>query len=50
MASASAFAIDSMNYPEALGTLAGDDTIFIAAKSAILANHLMEKMISLTEE
>jgi transcriptional regulator of arginine metabolism len=50
MASASAAAIDSMHFPEAMGTIAGDDTIFIATKSALVANHLMEKMRALAEE
>ena len=47
MAGASASTIDSLNFPEVVGTLAGDDTIFIAAKSSILASHLVEKLKSL---
>lgn len=50
LAPACASAIDSLDFPEVLGTIAGDDTIFIAARSAILANHLMERMKELTEE
>ena len=50
LAPACASAIDSMNYPEVLGTIAGDDTIFIASRSAILANHLMERMKTLTDD
>ncbi|MHB8961779.1 MAG: arginine repressor [Saccharofermentanales bacterium] len=44
MAPASASAIDSMKFSEVLGTIAGDDTIFIATKSAILANHLVDRI------
>ena len=47
MAGASASTIDSLNLPEVVGTLAGDDTIFIATKSTILANHLLEKLKAL---
>lgn len=47
MAGASASTIDSLNFPEVVGTLAGDDTIFIATKSTILANHLVERLKAL---
>lgn len=47
MAGASASTIDSLNFPEVVGTLAGDDTIFIATKSSILANHLLDKLKAL---
>lgn len=49
MAGASASTIDSLNFPEVVGTLAGDDTIFIATKSSILANHLLERLKALME-
>ena len=47
MAGASASTIDSLDFPEAAGTIAGDDTIFIATKSSILANHLVERLKAL---
>lgn len=47
MAGASASTIDSLDFPEVAGTIAGDDTIFIATKSAILANHLVERLKTL---
>ena len=47
MAGASASTIDSLNLPEVVGTIAGDDTIFIATKSTILANHLVERLKAL---
>lgn len=47
MAGASASTIDSLELPEVIGTLAGDDTIFVATKSTILANHLVERLKSL---
>jgi transcriptional regulator of arginine metabolism len=50
MAPACASAIDSMKFPEVIGTIAGDDTIFIATKSAILANHLVERIKNMKVE
>lgn len=44
MAAASASTIDSLNFPEVIGTIAGDDTIFIATKSSIFANHLVKRI------
>ncbi|MHB1485396.1 MAG: arginine repressor [Saccharofermentanales bacterium] len=44
MAGASASTIDSLDFPEVAGTIAGDDTIFIATKSSLLANHLVERL------
>lgn len=44
MAGASASTIDSLDFSEVVGTIAGDDTIFIATKTAILANHLVERL------
>lgn len=44
MAGASASTIDSLNFPEVAGTIAGDDTIFIATKTSLLANHLVERL------
>lgn len=44
MAGASASTIDSLGFPEVVGTIAGDDTIFIAAKTSLLANHLVERL------
>ena len=44
MAPASASAIDSFNFEEVAGTIAGDDTIFIATKSHLLASRLTERI------
>ncbi len=48
MASACASAIDSMKFPEVVGTIAGDDTVFVATKSALLANHLVDRIKNMT--
>lgn len=47
MASASASALDSLEIDEISGTLAGDDTVFIATKSAVLAHRLTERIKAL---
>jgi len=47
MAPASASAIDSFNFDEVTGTIAGDDTIFIATKSPLIAAKLTERIKSL---
>jgi transcriptional regulator of arginine metabolism len=39
--------LDSMNIPEAVGTIAGDDTIFIACESADAAKKLTQKLQNL---
>jgi len=44
MAMAVAAALDSMNLPEVVGCIAGDDAIFCATKSEETAVHLMEKL------
>lgn len=44
MADACASAIDALNFHEAVGTVAGDDTIFVAAKSPLMANRLVHAM------
>lgn len=48
MAPACASAVDSMQFAEVAGTIAGDDTVFIATKSALLANHLVERIKNMT--
>lgn len=47
MAMAVAAALDAMSFPEIVGSIAGDDTIFVAAGSAEEAGELMEKIHSL---
>ena len=42
-ANAAAEAIDSMRWPEILGTMAGDNTIFVAVRSAAEAPVVVEK-------
>ncbi|HOQ16385.1 MAG TPA: arginine repressor [Defluviitaleaceae bacterium] len=44
MAMAVAAAMDAFNYPEIVGTIAGDDTIFCAVRSDQEALKLMEKL------
>ena len=44
MANAACAAIDTMNYSDVLGTIAGDDTIFVACKSEEGAKTLCEEM------
>ncbi len=47
MAMAVAAALDGMKFPEIVGSIAGDDTIFIAARDVEEARGLMEKIHSL---
>ena len=47
MAPASASAIDSFSFEEVVGTIAGDDTIFVATKSPLIAMKLTDKIKSL---
>jgi len=43
MAQAAASAIDSLKWPEIVGTIAGDDTIMIVCRAEKLAEELVEK-------
>lgn len=43
-ASPVAFAIDNMHWPEVLGTIAGDDTVFIAAEDKAAVDALMARL------
>lgn len=47
MAQAVCAALDSADYPSVVGTIAGDDTIFIACRTADLAVSLTEELKSL---
>ena len=47
MANAACAVLDSMDFPEILGTLAGDDTILVIAKSELDAVTLYNKINSL---
>jgi len=49
MAPACASAIDSFNFDEVVGTIAGDDTIFVATKSPLIAVKLTERIKSAVE-
>ena len=42
-ANAAGEAIDSMHWPEILGTISGDNTIFVAAKSKEIASSVVDK-------
>ncbi|OJU11966.1 MAG: arginine repressor [Clostridiales bacterium 43-6] len=44
MANAACAAFDSMNYPNVVGTLAGDDTFFVIMRSEKDASALVEKL------
>ena len=46
-AGAVALALDAEHWPEIVGTVAGDDTIFAAAASAAKARKLREKLLDL---
>lgn len=48
MAMAAATALDALKFPEVVGCIAGDDTIFVASHSAEEALMLMEKIKSIT--
>jgi transcriptional regulator of arginine metabolism len=48
MAMAAASALDALGYPEVVGCVAGDDTIFAAAHTAQEARELLEKVGSTT--
>ncbi len=49
MAQAAAAALDAMELPEAVGTIAGDDTIIMVVRSEESARRLVYKLRSLTE-
>lgn len=46
-ASAVAIALDKARLPEVLGTLAGDDTIFVAPKKGVTAARLRKRLLAL---
>ena len=46
-AGAVALALDSGHWPEIVGTVAGDDTIFVATESAAKARNLRQKLLKL---
>ncbi len=48
MAQAACAMIDSMEYPQVLGTIAGDDTIFILLRNEENARQLMQKIKKMT--
>ncbi|MBO4459965.1 MAG: arginine repressor [Clostridiales bacterium] len=48
MAQAAASALDSLNHPEIVGTIAGDDTIFAATRSEAAATDLSKKIKEIT--
>lgn len=49
MAQAAASALDSMHLSDLLGSLAGDDTVFLATASDAKAQELRSKLISLSQ-
>ena len=44
MAQASASAVDSLKWPEIVGTIAGDDTILIVCRAELIADELVNKL------
>ncbi len=48
MAMAVAAALDAMKFPEVVGCIAGDDTIFVAVRTVEHTQMLMEKIRSMT--
>lgn len=44
MGNAACAALDSMNLPEIVGTIAGDDTIFVAVTTEEMCERLIEKL------
>ena len=50
LASAVAGYIDSQNLPEILGTIAGDDAIFVVVRDASRAGHFCDKVKALLEK
>lgn len=50
MAMAVAAAMDALNFPEVVGSIAGDDTIFLAVRSQEATAALMEKLWKLLEK
>lgn len=49
MAQAAAAALDAMDFPEVVGTIAGDDTIIMVVRSEESARKLVYKLRSMTE-
>lgn len=49
-ANAAAATIDALNYPEVVGTLAGDDTLFVLLKTEQAANGFKEKVTAFLRE
>ena len=50
MAMAVAAALDALKFPEVVGCIAGDDTIFVAVRSQEATTALMEKLRKLLEK
>ena len=49
MAQGAASVLDSMNFSECLGTIAGDDTIFVTARSEEAAQKLCKKLKNISK-
>jgi len=47
MAAACAWAIDAVQWPEVVGTLAGEDTLMIVTKSVAASKRLVRKIVTL---
>ena len=50
MAQGAASVLDAMHFPECLGSIAGDDTIFVTMRSEDAAQKLCKKLKNMTKE
>jgi transcriptional regulator of arginine metabolism len=50
MAQAVAAAADSVKWPDVLGTVGGDDTILVIARSSSVAEYIVERLQKLSKE
>ena len=48
MAQAAAAALDSLNYKEIVGSIAGDDTVMLIFRENYIASEFMEKLMKMT--
>ena len=48
MAQAAAAALDSLNYKEIVGSIAGDDTVMLILRDSRSANDFLEKLMKMT--
>ena len=49
MAQASASAVDTLKWPEIVGTIAGDDTIMVVCRAELIAEELVNKLSKMSK-